>query len=60
MLQKLSRCAKGGHKQNLYQQYDFPFDKSVANTNLKEHALSMDQDRDALNTNFFIILKICQ
>ena len=47
MLQKISWCVKGGHKQHLFQQYDFLFNvyKSVANTNSKEHALAMDHDR---------------
>ena len=47
LLQKISWCAKGGYKQHLFQQYDLPFNvyKTVANTNSKEHPLSMDQDR---------------
>ena len=46
-LQKISWCAKGGHKQYLFQQHDFPFNvyKSVANNNSKEQALLMDQNR---------------
>ena len=45
--QKNSLCAKSSHKQHLFQQHDFPFNvyKSVANTNLKEQGLLMDQDR---------------
>ena len=31
----------------------------MANTNLKEHPLPMDRDRNTANTNFMIILKIC-
>ena len=27
MLQKISWCVKSGHKQHLFQQYDFPFIK---------------------------------
>ena len=47
LLQKISCCAKGGHKQYLFQQYNFLFNfyKCVANTNSKEHALSIDQER---------------
>ena len=46
LLQKISWCAKGCHKQHLFQQYDFTFNvcKSVDNSNSKEHALSIDQD----------------
>ena len=46
-LQKISWCAKGGHQQHLFQQYDFPFNvhKSVANNNLKGQALLTDQNR---------------
>ena len=52
-------CAKDGHKQHLFQQYDFSFNvyKSVANNNSNEQALLMDQ---VLNTTFLIVLKICQ
>ena len=47
MLQKITWCANGGHKQHLFQQHDFPFSvyKSVAKTNVKEQALLLDQDR---------------
>ena len=47
LLQKISWCAKGGHKLHLFQQHDFPFNvyKSVANTCSKEQGVLMDQDR---------------
>ena len=46
LLEKNYWYATGGHKQYLFQQYDFPFNvyKSVANINSKK-ALLMDQDR---------------
>ena len=45
--QKFFYCANGGHKQHLFLQDGFPFDvyRSVANTNSKEQALLIDQDR---------------
>ena len=48
--QNISWCTKGGHKQNLFQQNDFPFNiyKNVANTYSKEQGLLMDQDRRKL------------
>ena len=62
LLQKISWYAKGAHKQHLFQQHDFPFnvDKSVANSNSKEQALLMDQDRGKPWIHFFKILKIGQ
>ena len=46
LFQKFFWCAKGGNKQHIFQQHDFPFNvcKSVANTYLKEQWLLMDQD----------------
>ena len=48
MLQKISWCAKSSHKKHLFQQHDFLFNvyKIVANTNLKEQGLLIDQDRE--------------
>ena len=56
MLQKVSSCAKGGHNQYVFMQYDFFFNShkstntncKVANVNSKEHALSKDQNRGKL------------
>ena len=50
MLQKITWCTYGGHKQHLFQQHDFSFSvyKSVAKTNAKEQALLLDQDREKL------------
>ena len=47
LLKKNSWCVIGGHKQHLFQQYNFPFNvcKSMANTNSNEKALLMNQDR---------------
>ena len=55
MLQKITWCTYGGHKQHLFQQHDFPFSvyKSVAKTNAKEQALLLDQDREKLWIQFF-------
>ena len=55
LLQKISWCAKGGHKQRVFQRCDFTFHvyKSVANTNSEEHTLPMDQDRGKAWTQVF-------
>ena len=47
LLQKISSCAKGGHKQLLFEQHDFSFNiyKRVADNNSKEQALLMNQDK---------------
>ena len=47
LLQKISSCSKGSHKQHLFQQHDFSFNvcKRVADNNSKEQALSMNQDK---------------
>ena len=47
LLQKISWCPWGGHKQHLYQQHDFPFNvyKSVEKTNANKQGLLLDQDR---------------
>ena len=47
LLQKSSWRAKGGYKQNLFQQHDFSFNvyKTVANNNSKEQALLLEQKR---------------
>ena len=47
-LKKIYWCAKGGHKQHLFQQHDFPFNvyKSVANNYSKEQVVLRDQNRE--------------
>ena len=47
LLQKISGCAKGGHKVHLLQQHDFSFNvyKRLANNYSKEQILLIDQDR---------------
>ena len=58
MLQKISFCAKGGHKLHLFQQHDFPFNvhKNVTNTYLKEPGLLMDEHRGNPVSNTLLIL----
>ena len=56
LLQKVSSCAKGGHNQYVFMQYDFFFNShkstntnsKAANTNSKEQALSKNQNRGKL------------
>ena len=53
-LQKISWCAKGGHKQHLFQQHDFPFNvyKCVANSK-RTSTINRSKYRKAMNTNFW-------